>query len=479
MPTVPIQTATQPPVQHPHRSRVVKRLLLITLLAFTVSSLSVALSTVTAHAQSAPASNHPASAQPEAPGVHFKAAPVDPCLANVPAPDVPIGLHRVVQLVNCSRRETLLGTANAAQQLGSQPLPVLPREGTWEMKPYKAGQKLSDQQNVLTIDIPLGWENTACPQGAKTCDGIIGPRLWARTACRYDIAFDIAQCETGGCSGRYDCSAARLSSTVGTTISEWTFAEPVTNGAQVQYLKDSPDISAVDGANLNLDIQPVGSTPHDPFDTPPDWSLPKNPPKGHDIQWLAEQYPLTVHGQDLRNDAACNVATGLKGCCPPAFRLKRSTLTTGNPFGFVIVDKPGHPVGGDSTVACSRIAPNMSSPLRQKLAATSQTPIALTGKPFASAIRASTDKPVPKTATVKLVRAVTITRVPPKTLLVKAVPSSKLPVVRGMSVPIRTTISTPSRTRRPNSLQPSLRSVTAVMSPAIRASVSVMTPCIG
>jgi hypothetical protein len=108
----------------------------------------------------------------------------------------------------------------------------------------------------------------------------------------------------------------------------------------------------VDGANLNLDIQPVGSTPHDPFDTPPDWSLPKNPPKGHDIQWLAEQYPLTVHGQDLRNDAACNVATGLKGCCPPAFRLKRSTLTTGNPFGFVIVDKPGHPVGGDSTVAC-------------------------------------------------------------------------------------------------------------------------------
>ena len=250
------------------------------------------------------------------------------------------------------------------------------------MKPYKAGQKSSDQQNVLTIDIPLGWENTACPQGKKTCDGIIGPRLWARTACRYDIAFDIAQCETGGCSGRYDCSAARLSSSVGTTISEWTFAEPVTNGAQVQYLKDSPDISAVDGANLNLDIQPVGSTPHDPFDIPPNWSLPNNPPKGHDIQWLAEQYPLTVHGQDLRNDAACNVATGLKGCCPPAFRLKRSTLTTGNPFGFVIVDKPGHPVGGDSTVACFSNCAKYEFPSAPKIGCDESDPNCLNWEAF-------------------------------------------------------------------------------------------------
>lgn len=287
--------------------------------------------------------------QAVAPG-KVKGGTGDPCLDAVPLPTVKDGLHRVVQLVNCSQREVMLGAANAAEQLGGQQLPVLPREGTWQLQQFRPSSKKN--ANILTIDIPLGWENTACPNGKKVCDGIIGPRFWTRTGCRYDVPFDIAQCETGGCSGRYDCSAARLSSTVGTTISEWTFAEPVINGEKtVTYLKDSPDISAVDGTNVNLDIQPVGGTPHDPFDTPPDWSLPDNPPKGHDPQWLAEQFPLTVHGEDLRTNGTCN-DTGANGCCPDSFRLRRSDLTNGKPFGFVIVDKPGHPRSGDATVAC-------------------------------------------------------------------------------------------------------------------------------
>ena len=71
--------------------------------------------------------------------------------------------------------------------------------------------------------------------------------------------------------------------------------------------------------------------PHDPFDQL----------GGHDIQWLQEQYPLTMHGDDLR--AHCDVAD---------FQLNRSTLAkSGLPRG-VIVNGSGNPVGGDSTVAC-------------------------------------------------------------------------------------------------------------------------------
>ncbi len=256
-------------------------------------------------------------------------SPEDTCLAALPsAVPTPIApSHRVVQLVNCSD-QTLLGTANAAFQNQKPPTAVLPREGTWVL--LKAGSP--SNQNVLTIDIPPEWEDTKCAPGAPVCTAG-GPRLWARTGCRYDIASDRAQCETGGCSGVYDCSKAHLGAGVGTTVSEWTFYEPVQNGAgTIKYFKDSPDVSSVDGTNLNLDIEPVGGSPHDPFDAG----------GGHDIQWLAEQYPLTVHGDDLR----------ASNRCIDNFRLMRSDLTSGNPYGFVIEDNDGKPLGGDATIAC-------------------------------------------------------------------------------------------------------------------------------
>ena len=250
----------------------------------------------------------------------------------------------MIQLVNCSN-QTVLGTANAAQQKGGPELPVFPEEGTWIMQPVGS----ANHANVLTIDIPVQWENTICPKSAHgMCEGIIGPRFWPRTGCRYDLSFSKAQCETGGCSGQYDCSAARQSASVGTTVAEWTFNQPVANletlppnnwcmgdglppsPPTISYCADFPDISAVDGANLNMDIQPLNASAHDPFDTPPG-CVPGSPTSvGHDIQWLAEQYPLTTHGADLR--AKCDVAD---------FQLKRSTLAkSGLPRG-VIVNKAG------------------------------------------------------------------------------------------------------------------------------------------
>ena len=260
---------------------------------------------------------------------------LDTCLALVPTPQPSPGLHRVVQLVNCASNATLLGAANAAEQKFGNPRPVLPREGTWELGAQGSGK------NVLTVEIPLNWEDTKCPPNAHgMCEGIIGPRFWSRTGCWFDVVFDKAQCETGGCDGRYDCSAARLSASAGTTVSEWTFAEPVPDGAPTPtYLKDSPDISSVDGANLNMDIQPLGGDPHDPFDRPPSRS--NEGEMGHDIQWLAERYPLTMHHQDLRAD-----------CNPAEFQLRRSTLATSNPYGLVILDDNKQVVGGDYTVAC-------------------------------------------------------------------------------------------------------------------------------
>src|SRR5262249_51075211 len=54
-----------------------------------------------------------------------------------------------------------------------------------------------------------------------------GPRLWARSGYRYDIAGGRAQYETSGFGGEYVCMAAQLCASGGTTVSEWTFYAPI------------------------------------------------------------------------------------------------------------------------------------------------------------------------------------------------------------------------------------------------------------
>lgn len=251
------------------------------------------------------------------------AADASGCLENLPVPSPIPPAHRVIQLVNCSN-ETVLGAANGAFRAGQPSTAVLPREKTWVMQAYDPSTPYDPNGpngNVLTIDIPPEWENTI-PAGS------VGPRFWARTGCRYDVASDRAQCETGGCGGKYDCSKANLDDIGGTTIAEWTFYQPVSNQG-ISYFQDSPDISAVDGVNLTMDIQQVGGSPHDPFDQL----------GGHSINWLAENYPLSRHGEDLR------------ATCPPSFQLRRSDMTSGV-LGFVIVGDDGEPLGGDYAVSC-------------------------------------------------------------------------------------------------------------------------------
>ncbi len=306
--------ASRQPIRRYKRTR--GKVLIISLLAFGFSSILLLLGTVAGHA-----------------------AP-DSCLDNLPVPAP--ALHRVVQLVNCSN-QTVLGTANAAHVAGQPPTPVFPREKTWVMLP--AGSP--NNTNVLTIDVPSEWEDTS-PKGST------GPNFWVRTGCRYDTVNGIAQCETGGCSGFYDCSKALLGPPVGATIAEWTFYQPtvVVKGkgkgkGQAQgatYYLDHPDISAVNGVNLSMDIQQVGGGTTDP-------ALP------NDAQWLAQNYPLTAHGADLRS-------AGTKlGQCSPEFQLKRSDLTgyTTPPttpgqalYAFVIVDGNGMPQNppGDGIVGC-------------------------------------------------------------------------------------------------------------------------------
>src|SRR5262245_37611817 len=117
--------------------------------------------------------------------------------ASLPVPTPVTPQRYVVQLVNESDTLLLIGTA-ASHRVGEPPFPVLPREKTWEIGP----------RGVLTVDIPQQWENTV--GGMK--GGALSPVFWPRTGCRYDIANDIAQCETGSCGGInggfYDCSNA-------------------------------------------------------------------------------------------------------------------------------------------------------------------------------------------------------------------------------------------------------------------------------
>ncbi|HTR60669.1 MAG TPA: thaumatin family protein [Candidatus Binataceae bacterium] len=281
--------------------------------------------------------------------------------ASLPIPSPTNGSHYVVQLVNESN-VTILGTANTANedprfalypQCTGAPVVVEPREGTWVMQAYGSPPRADGSaSNVLTIDIPLCWENTKCPPveddpRAATCSAS-GPRFWARTGCRFDQQHNFAQCETGDCSGAYDCGAQALRNPpLGTagelpvTISEFTFFAGF-GAHNFTY----PDISAVDGVNLNMDIQPIG--PNSPFKYNGD-AVPNPPSSGPfvaDPNWLSIQNnsrPLVFYGEDLRSPTLC----------PSNF-----TQTTSQSNGFIEggTEDPNNPVACFSN--CGKYALN-------------------------------------------------------------------------------------------------------------------------
>ena len=178
----------------------------------------------------------------------------DQYLANLPVkPPKDPSTKRQVQMVNCSD-QVLLGAANAARAAGAPPYPVFPQEGTWVMQPFNS-KNPTDYSNVLTIDIPSQWYGQHV--GGNTGN------FWVRTGCRYDPVANRAQCETGSCSGQYDCSSGNLSTVAGTTLVEWTFYQHFDNTPPDLFI-DSPDISAVNGANLTVDVSPKGGHDLDP-----------------------------------------------------------------------------------------------------------------------------------------------------------------------------------------------------------------------
>ena len=249
-----------------------------------------------------------------------------------PTPGVPPNIGYVVQFVN-ETNQTILGSSNAAQgNGGSGPaIPVLPREGTWVMGPINTTRADGSPANVLTIDIPAGWENSICGHGTMKEAGCVGPVFWARTGCRFDIAGNLAQCETGGCSSIYDCSKAAQSAPGPKALAEWTFRDdtPPPNGPLV-----APDISVVDGVNLNMDIEPIGP------------GFPSASPQGQSgSTWLGtnsqtgqSNLPLTNCGQDLRSGSSCPIGQ---------FQVKRHDL------GMFIQNNPNDPdPNGNDVVAC-------------------------------------------------------------------------------------------------------------------------------
>jgi hypothetical protein len=213
--------------------------------------------------------------------------------AGLPVPTPTPPNHFVVQLVNESD-VMLLAAADAAHKVGQPAFPVLPREGTWEIGP----------RGVLTIDIPPEWEGAI---GA----GALNALFWARTGCRYDIAHDIAQCETGQCGAFYDCSKNMQTTAGAKALAEWTFNDPDNHNWSF------PDVSVVDGVNLNMDIKPIG--PHTEH-------MPSEP------KWL--DHPLVKCGGDQRDYL----------WCPSRFQLKRSQLAS----RMFIEGSPG----GDDVVGC-------------------------------------------------------------------------------------------------------------------------------
>jgi hypothetical protein len=211
--------------------------------------------------------------------------------AGLPVPTPVTPERYVVQLVNESDTLLLVG-AVASHRAGEPPFPVLPREGTWEIGP----------RGVLTIDIPQQWEGT-------TGAGSLTPVFWPRTGCRYDIAHDIAQCETGQCGGFYDCSKNNQTAAGPKSLFESVINDPAHNNWS------GPDVSVVDGVNLNMDVQAIGGPPHMPTES----------------HWL--DHPLVKCGGDQRD---------LLWCPPRRFQLRRSDLAM-----FIAGSE-----GGDDVVGC-------------------------------------------------------------------------------------------------------------------------------
>src|SRR4029453_3432419 len=210
----------------------------------------------------------------------------------VPVPGTPE--RYVVQLVNETEVTMLVG-ADAAHRVNEPAFRVLPREGTWVIGP----------RGVLTVDIPQQWENTV---GA----GSLTPVFWPRTGCRYDIAHDTAQCETGDCGGFYDCSKANQTTTGPKSLFESVINDPANHGWS------GPDVSVVDGVNINMDIQPLGPrTEHMPTES----------------HWL--DHPLVKCGGDQRD---------VPVWCPERVALRRRNLAN----RMFIEGSPG----GDDVVGC-------------------------------------------------------------------------------------------------------------------------------
>ena len=248
----------------------------------------------------------------------------DAYLANVPVPAPQgSGIKRQVQLINCSD-QVLLGAATAAHDAGKPPYPVFPQAvppakvGTWVMQAFNPNNP-TNYANVLTVDIPPEWYG----QFKK---GGVGAVFWARTGCHYDPVTNRAQCETGSCADQYDCSSAEISPPNATTIIEWTFYQQFGS-----YFIDSPDISAVNGANLTVDVSPKGGSDFDPR-SQVNW------------HWLNWNYPLTVHGADLREPAYCTSTSS------GSFKVFRADIdkTKGSlqgypKLGYIVVDSTGKP----------------------------------------------------------------------------------------------------------------------------------------
>src|SRR5215469_1748825 len=221
---------------------------------------------------------------------------------GTPPPPTPLPGQNVMQLVNDSN-VTLLAAAFG-------PTVVEPREGTWVMAPG----------GTLTLDIPKSWTNT-------TASGSRGPRIWARTGCRYDVASNRAQCETGDCGGKYDCGKAGLAGVAPVTIAEFCFdCFPSTAPSQILNYWD---VSAVDGVSVTMNIAPI-KTAEFPFSE----NNPYSPPDAFWCQYypgFQMYHPNSVSGADLREADRC----------PANFRLTRSSLGTfiqggsGNPNAVV------------------------------------------------------------------------------------------------------------------------------------------------
>ncbi len=235
-------------------------------------------------------------------------------------------VKRQVQLINCSN-QVILGAVAAAHDAGQPPYPVFPQDGTWVMQPFGS----PNNANVLTRWIYQRSGMASLRQAASL--RISGHGLAAAT-----IRLPTVRNAKPAVVADSMIAAPRTFHPL--------LRPPWPNGRSIKSWETT---SSTLPTSARLTARTLPSISH------PSGGDDLNPSNPKDFHWLNWNYPLTVHGADLREPMKCSNSNNYNFAVKRSDIDKTSSSIPNYPqLGYVVVDSNGNPTmpSGDNALAC-------------------------------------------------------------------------------------------------------------------------------